>query len=87
MDILDEIIDCFTLTIDKALMSSLRHNQATEMLNQFCTEQLSEEQSAELNEIVGRLSSAIFVSSAKAGMKLGALIVAELLSGGGDRRV
>ena len=80
MDILDEIIDRFTLTIDKELMSNLNHNQATEMLNKFCTEQLSEKQSDELNEIVGRLSSAIFLSSAKAGMKIGAQITVRLLN-------
>lgn len=80
MDILDDIIDCYTLTIDKALMSDLKHNQVTEMLNQFCMEQLSEKQADELNEIVGKLSSAIFLSSAKAGMKIGAQITAELLN-------
>lgn len=80
MDILDDIIDCYTLTIDKALMSDLKHNQATEMLNQFCTEQLSEKQADELNEIVGKLSSAIFLSSAKAGMKIGAQITVGLLN-------
>ena len=80
MDILDEIIDCFTLTIDKALMSNLKHNQATERLNKFCTERLSEKQSGELNEIVGKLTSAIFLSAAKAGMKIGAQITAELLN-------
>ena len=80
MDILDEIIDRFTLTIDKALMSDLKHNQATEQLNQFCMEQLSEKQSEELNEIVGKLSSAIFLSSAKAGMKIGAQITVGLIN-------
>lgn len=80
MDILNEIIDRFTLTIDKSLMSNLKHNQATEMLNKFCTEQLSEKQSDELNEIVGKLSSAIFLSAAKAGMKIGAQITAGLLN-------
>ena len=80
MDILNEIIDRFTLTIDKSLMSNITHNQATERLNKFCVEQLSEKQSDELNEIVGRLSSAIFMSAAKAGMKIGAQITAGLLN-------
>lgn len=80
MDILDEIIDRFTLTIDKELMSDLKHNQATEMLNKFCTEQLTEKQSYDLNEIVGKLSSAIFLSATKAGMKIGAQIAVSLLN-------
>ena len=80
MDIIEEIIDRFTLTIDKELMSNLNHNRATERLNKFCVEQLSEKQSEKLNEIVGKLSSAIFLSAAKAGMKIGSQIAVSLLS-------
>lgn len=80
MDVLEEIIDRYTLTIDKKLMSNLKHNQATEMLNKFCSEQFSEKQADELNEIIGKLSSAIYMSSAEAGMKIGAKITVGLIA-------
>ena len=78
MDILNEFLDHFALTLDKALLTNPAHHQASAKLNTFC-KQLPEEQASELNDIVGKLSSAIFESSAKAGMKLGAKIAVALL--------
>ena len=40
---------------------------------------LSAEQTSELDVLIGMLSSAIFYSATKAGMKLGARITAELI--------
>lgn len=40
---------------------------------------MSAEQTSELDVLIGMLSSAIFYSATKAGMKLGARITAELL--------
>ena len=79
MNVLDEIAEKFADVFDYELMSSPEHNIAYARLNEFCENRLTSEQADELNEIIGKLSSAIFHSSVKSGMKLGAKITAELL--------
>jgi len=79
MNVLDEIAEKFADVLDYELMSSPEHNEASAQLNEFCENSLTKEQATKLNDIVGKLSSAIFHSSVKSGMKLGAKLTAELL--------
>ena len=79
MNVLDEVADKFAEVLDYELMSSPEHNQVSAQLNEFCKNKLTEEQANELSDIIGKLSSAIFRSCVKSGMRLGAKITAELL--------
>ena len=79
MDLLDEVAEKFADVLDYGLMSSPEHNKVSAQLNEFCENKLTEEQADELNDMIGKLSSAIFHSSVKSGMKLGAKLTAELL--------
>lgn len=80
MNILDELTDKFAVTLDSELANNPDYNLTSATLDNFCKNKLSAEQASELNEIVGKLSSEIFHSAVKAGMKLGAKISAELLN-------
>lgn len=82
MDILDELIEKFAVTLDLELINNPDYNQTSSVLNDFCENKLSEELASELNKIIGKLSSEIFHSATKSGMKLGAKIFSELLSNG-----
>lgn len=87
MDIMYELTDKFSLTLDSALANDTAYKNASSALNRFCEKKLSAEQTSEINELVGILSSAIFHSLAKAGMKLGARIAVGLLTEDGDNSV
>ncbi|MBO5612555.1 MAG: hypothetical protein J5918_08170 [Prevotella sp.] len=87
MDILDELTNKFTDLLDTGLVASPDYQKASALLNDFSENKLSEEQSKELTDLVGSLSSAIFRASTRAGMKLGAAISAGLLMNGGDNNV
>lgn len=82
MDILDELIEKFAVTLDSELINNSNYNQISAILNDFCENKLSVEQASELNEIIGKFSSEIFHSATKSRMKMGAKIVSELLSNG-----
>ena len=79
MDLLDEVVEKFADVLDYELMSNPEHNKVSAQLNEFCENKLTEEQADELYDMIGKLSSAIFHSSVKSGMKLGAKLTAELL--------
>lgn len=87
MDILNQLTNKFGELLDSVLVASPKYQKSSAQLNEFCEIKLSNEQAKELNEIIGMLSSSIFNSAAKAGMKLGASIVIGLLSDGGDKFV
>ena len=79
MDILDELVEKFAINLDSTLMCSPEYKKTSLHLEEFYKDKLSAEQSSELDVIIGMLSSAIFYSAVKAGMKLGVKITAELL--------
>ena len=79
MDTLDELAEKFAINLDSTLMSNPEYNKVSLQLKEFYENKLSAQQASELDALIGKLSSVIFNSAAKAGMKLGAKIVAELL--------
>lgn len=79
MGILEELAEKFAISLDSTLMSNPEYNKASLQLRELYENKLSAEQASELDAIIGMLSSAIFYSATKAGMKLGARITAELL--------
>lgn len=79
MDIVDEIVDKFILDLDSSLSNDSRYNQAFAKLNEFAERELSDEKAAELRELAGVLTTAVFNTASKAGVKLGAKIAAGLL--------
>ena len=78
MNILDELGNKFTEVLNEETLSSSRHHEVTEEFNEFC-KQLSPEQASEADEITGRMLSVDCNLAFKAGMKVGARIVAGLL--------
>lgn len=80
MSILDDLMDKFTEELDAMLVYDARYSQASAKLNEFCETRLTPDQADELNDLVGKLTSAIFHAASKSGMKLGAKIAAELLN-------
>ncbi|MDE5770563.1 MAG: hypothetical protein K2I06_02880 [Ruminococcus sp.] len=66
MDILNELIDRFMTELDNELCD-------------FSEKELPPEKASELHEIVGKLTSAVFQSACKAGIKLRARIEAGLI--------
>lgn len=79
MDILDDLIEKFAISLDSTLMSNPEYNKISLQLKELFENKLSAEQASELDLIIGMLSSAIFYSATKAGMRLGAKITAGLL--------
>ncbi|MBR2284694.1 MAG: hypothetical protein IJ874_09825 [Ruminococcus sp.] len=87
MDVLDAIAKRFADELDAELMQSQAHNQASAQFHEYCDQNLPHQQAMELDALFGKLSSAIYNSAIKSGMKLGARITAALLTNGGDSRV
>lgn len=79
MDILDDLIEKFAISLDSTLMSNPEYNKTSLQLKELFENKLSAEQASELDLIIGMLSSAIFYSATKTGMRLGAKITAGLL--------
>ena len=79
MDVLDELTDRFMDELDTALCSDIRYTKTDAELHDFIDGELSPDKASELNEIVGKLTSALFNAACKTGMKLGARITAGLL--------
>ncbi len=80
MSILDDLTEKFIVEMDAMLTQDARYRIASAQLNEFCETRLTPEQADELNDLVGKLSSAIFHAAARSGMKLGASITAGLLT-------
>ncbi len=78
MDILDELAEKFAITLDSKLCSDSDYLKAIALLHELA-EELSTEQSAELDDIAGRLTSAAFNAGVRSGLKLGARIAVGLL--------
>ena len=80
MSILDDLTEKFIVEMDAMLTQDARYRIASAQLNEFCETRLTPEQADELNDLAGKLSSAIFHAAARSGMKLGASITAGLLT-------
>lgn len=80
MDILDELAEKFAITLDSKLCSNSEYLKAMALLHEFA-EGLSPEQSAELDDIAGRLTSTAFNAGVRSSLKLGAKIAVGLLDG------
>ena|GEM_PF-1756397 len=76
MSILDELTEHF----DPRTSSKEQYGQALAELNAFCEQELNHEQAEKLNDIAGDLIHAVAAVNSRAGMKLGAKIVAGLLA-------
>ena len=76
MSILDELTEYFSVLIsDKE-----KYGRTLAELNAFCEQELNHEQAERLNDIAGDLIHAVAAVNSRAGMKLGAKIVAGLLA-------
>ena len=78
MDILDELAEKFAITLDSQLCSNSDYLKAMALLHELSKE-LSAEQSAEIDDIAGRLTSASFNAGVRSGLKLGARIAVGLI--------
>lgn len=76
MSILDELAEHF----DTRTGSKEQYGRALAELNAFCEQELNHEQAEKLNDIAGDLIHAVAAVNSRAGMKLGAKIVAGLLA-------
>lgn len=80
MSILDDLTEKFIVEMDAMMTKDAQYRIASAQLNEFCETKLTPEQADELNDLVGKLSSAVFHAAARSGMKLGASITAGLLT-------
>lgn len=78
MDVLDELAEKFAITLDSKLCNDRSYLKDMALLHEF-SERLSTEQSAEIDDIAGRLRSAAFNVGVRSGLKLGAQIAVGLL--------
>lgn len=78
MDILDEIAEKFAITLDSKLCNDSDYLKAMALLHELA-KGLSTEQSAELDDIAGRLTSSAFNAGVRSGLKLGARIAVGLI--------
>ena len=78
MDILDELAEKFAITLDSRLCSDSDYLKAMALLHELSKE-LSAEQSTELDDIAGRLTSAAFNTGVRSGLKLGARVAVGLI--------
>lgn len=80
MKMIDLITDKFVVEIDKEMSADENYKNITLSLNEFLEREFSTEKANQVEEMIGRLISAVENASAAAGIKLGAKITAELLS-------
>ena len=76
MDILDELTEHFDVLISK----KERYRRILAEINAFCERELNHEQSENLNDLIGELIQSVAAVNVRAGMKLGAKIIAGLLT-------
>ena len=81
MNILDEIAERFAVTLDSSLRDNADYARTYAMIHEFSELKLSATDAEELEDLVGRLASAVFTSSTTASMQLGAQIAVALLCG------
>ena len=80
MDILDDLTNKFMDEMDALLTADSKYQQASAEINAFCEKYLTTDKAEEINDLVGKLSSAVFRTASRSGMQLGARITAGLLT-------
>ena len=80
MDILDDLTNKFMDEMDALLAADPQYREASAKINAFCEKYLTTDKAEEMNDLVGKLSSAVFRTASRSGMKLGAKITAGLLN-------
>lgn len=80
MQMSDFITDKFLVEIDREMSADENYKNITMTLNEFLEKEFSQEKANQIEEMIGRLISAVESASAAAGIKLGAKIAAALLS-------
>jgi len=76
MDILDELTEHF----DTRISTKERYGRILAEINAFCEQELNHEQAERLNDLIGDLIQSVAEVNSRAGMKLGARIIAGLLN-------
>lgn len=79
MNMMDELMDKFALELDVPLSSSEAYAEVSKELNEFAIKELSESKAEELEKLIGRYSTVVADEASRAGLRLGARIVAALL--------
>lgn len=77
---IDLITDKFLVEIDREMAADENYKNITMTLNEFLEGEFSKEKANQVEEMIGRLISAVENASAAAGIKLGAKLTAALLS-------
>lgn len=80
MKMIDLITDKFVVEIDKEMSADENYKNITMTLNEFLEKEFSKEKANQVEEMIGRLISAVENASAAAGIKIGAKLMAALLS-------
>ena len=78
MDILNELAEKFTITLDTELCNDSHYLKAMAQLHEL-SERLSAEKATELDDIAASLTAAAFNSGVRSGLKLGAQIAVGLI--------
>ena len=76
MSILDELTEHF----DTRISTKERYGRILAEINAFCEQELNHEQAERLNDLIGDLIQSVAEVNSRAGMKLGARIIAGLLT-------
>lgn len=79
MDILDELIERFAMTLDSGLCNNADYLKATALIHELSRE-LTTDQAKEIEDASGRLASAVFNAGIRSGLRLGAKIAVGLIS-------
>ena len=79
MDILDELIERFAMTLDSELCNNADYLKATALIHDLSSE-LTAKQANELEDNLGRLTLAVFNAGIRSGLRLGAKIAVGLIS-------
>ena len=77
---IDLITDKFVVEIDREMSADENYKNITMTLNEFLEREFSKEKATQVEEMIGRLISAVENASAAAGIKIGAKLTAALLS-------
>lgn len=80
MKMIDLITDKFVVEIDREMSADENYKNITMTLNEFFEREFSKEKANQVEEMIGRLISAVENASAAAGIKIGAKLTAALLS-------
>ena len=80
MKMIDLITDKFVVEIDREMSADENYKNITMTLNEFLESEFSKEKANQVEEMIGRLISAVENASAAAGIKIGAKLTAALLS-------